>query len=289
MEPLTDSHLPFVTVIVAARNAAATISTTLDSLERNIPDLPAGTVELVFVDGDCTDETMQLVAARHQTLAAFARCHYVRSDIGVANAYNAGVARATGRYGMFLNADDEWPDGYLAAGAGAVERAERRYPESRCVVYTTIVFINQQGERLFRREPPFYFHAVHKRQSVILHPNAAYPMVLLKRHPFPVHPDLRPSDHEQVYNLMKEAKPVRFSGSHYRYRIWANSGTVRRAHTRNAARPGWPERLLGVFCRVYVQSFESRLLPRLMMRIDGQTYWRQPVPSSGPSRIMDAQ
>ena len=277
MEPAINSHSPFVTVIVAARNAAATISTTLDSLERNIPDLPAGRVELVFVDGGCTDETMQLVAARSQSLAAFARCHYIRADVGVANAYNAGVAEARGRYGMFLNADDEWPDGYLAALAGAITRAEQRYPESRCVVYTPIVFINQPGEELFRREPPFYFHAVHKRQSVILHPNAAYPMVLLKRHPFPVHPDLRPSDHEQVYNLMKEAKPVRFSGTHYRYRIWANSGTVRRASVRNAASPNWPEALRGFLCRVYVQSYESRLLPRLLMRLGGRTYWREPA------------
>lgn len=277
MELPTGSQVPFLTVIVAARNAATTISTTLDSLERNIPDLPVGSVEVVFVDGGCTDETMQLVAARSPALAAFARCYCVRADVGVANAYNAGVAKASGRYGMFLNADDEWPDGYLAGVAGALRRAEQRYPESRCVVYTAILFIDQKGEKLFRREPPVYFHAVHKRQSVILHPNAAYPMVLLRRHPFPVHPDLRPSDQEQVYNLMKEAKPIRFSGSHYRYRIWANSGTVRRANLRHAARPNWYEGLLGLLCRVYVQSYESRLLPRLLMRLAGRTYWREPA------------
>lgn len=280
MELSTDPRVPFLTLIVAARNAAATIPATLDSLQRNIPDLPAGSVELVFVDGGCTDETMRLVAARSQSLAMLARCHYLCADVGVANAYNVGVARANGRYGMFLNADDEWPDGYLAAVAGALERAEQQYPGSRCVVYTAIVFINQRGDPLFRREPPFYLHAVQKRQSVILHPNAAYPMVLLKRHPFPVHPDLRPSDQEQVYNLMKEAKPVRFSGSHYRYRIWANSGTVRRANVCTDARPNWFEGLLRLLCRVYVQSFESRLFPRLLMRLAGRTYWREPVQSA---------
>src|ERR1700721_670795 len=105
MDPLINSQIPFVTVIVAARNAAATISATLESLERNIPEVPAATVELIFVDGGCTDETMQLVAARSRSLEACARCSYIRADIGVANAYNAGVANAHGRYGMFLNAD----------------------------------------------------------------------------------------------------------------------------------------------------------------------------------------
>jgi len=277
MELKTGSPLPFVTIIVAARNAGATICATLDSLERNIPDLPAGSVEIVFVDGGCTDETMHLIAARSGSLAAFARCYYICANVGVANAYNAGVARANGSYGMFLNADDEWPDGYLVGVAGALRRAERRYPQSQCVVYTPIVFINQRGDQLFRREPPFYFHAAQKRQSVILHPNAAYPVVLLKRHLFPVHPDLRPSDQQQVYNLMKDAKPVRFCGSQYRYRIWANSGTVRRANVPRAARSSWSEGLLGLLCRVYVQSYESRLFPRLLMRLAGRTYWRQPA------------
>src|ERR1700693_6391970 len=124
MELSTHSHPPFLTVIVAARNAAPTISATLDSLLRNIPDLPAGDVELVFVDGGCTDETMHLVAGRSPPLSAFARCHYLSADPGVANAYNAGVAKARGKYGMFLNADDERPDGYLAAVAAALRRAE---------------------------------------------------------------------------------------------------------------------------------------------------------------------
>jgi len=272
-----DSRPPLVSVIVAARNAAATISATLDSLERNIPDLPARSVEIVFVDGGCTDETMHVVATRAPSLAAFARCCYVRADVGWANAMNAGVAKATGRYGMFLHADDEWPDGYLRALASALERAERRYPGSRCVVYTAVAFINERGEKLFRRNPPFYFHAVHKRQSIILHPNAAYPMVLLKRYPFPVHPDLRASDREQVYNLMKEAKPIRLCGSQYRFRIWANSGTVRRANVRNAARRNWFAGMLELFCRLYVQLFESRLFPRLLMRLAGKTYWREPL------------
>jgi glycosyltransferase involved in cell wall biosynthesis len=273
---ITDLQGPFLTVIVAARNAATTIPATLTSLLRNIQDLPVGTVELVFVDGGCTDETMRLVAARSQSLAAFAQCHYLSAAVGVANAYNTGVAAANGRYGMFLNADDEWPDGYLAAVAATLERAEQQYPGSHCVAYTAIVFINQRGEQLFRREPPFYVAAVQKRQSVILHPNAAYPMVLLKRHPFPVHPDLRPSDQEQVYNLMKEAKPIRNFDSHYRYRIWANSGTVQRAAISTDAHPNLFERLLRLLCRVYVQSFESRLFPRLLMRLAGKTYWREP-------------
>ena len=154
MAVLTDSEVPFLTVIVAARNAAPTIAATLNSLERNIPDLPPGTVELVFVDGGCTDETFRLIAARSQSLASLARCHYLCAEVGVANAYNAGVVRANGRYGMFLNADDEWPDGYLAAVAGVLESAEQQYHGSRCVVYTSIVFINQRGEQLFRRPSP---------------------------------------------------------------------------------------------------------------------------------------
>src|ERR1022692_1572850 len=79
----------------------------------------------------------------------------------------------------------------------------------------------------------------------------AYPTELLKAHPFPVYPDLRPADHEQVYMLMKHARSVRLKEAVYRYRIWANSGTVVRAREMGTKARSLADCALRIPCRLY--------------------------------------
>lgn len=71
-------------------------------------------LEIIVVDNDQVPSARDMI----QTLAAGAACplHYVHEPrAGVANARNAGMARATGDFIAFLDDDEEAPEGWLAA------------------------------------------------------------------------------------------------------------------------------------------------------------------------------
>ena len=89
---------PNVTVITAVRNGAVTVSETLDSVLRQT-DVH---VEYWVIDGGSDDGTLDLVRERESELTGWIS----EPDRGIADAFNKGLARATGDYVMFLNADD---------------------------------------------------------------------------------------------------------------------------------------------------------------------------------------
>lgn len=104
-----------VSIITVARNAAATIGDTLDSVAaQNHPE-----IEHLVIDGASSDDTAAVVAARSTPATRF----YSEPDAGLYDAMNKGVARATGDLIGFLNADDLFcrtdAVALLAAAAGA--------------------------------------------------------------------------------------------------------------------------------------------------------------------------
>jgi glycosyltransferase involved in cell wall biosynthesis len=105
-----------VSVIVPARDAAATLGATLRGLEaqEGAPDF-----DVVVVDDGSTDATARLAAASPvvSTLVEGA-------GEGPARARNAGAARAGGDALAFLDADCEPSPGWLAAGAAALADAD---------------------------------------------------------------------------------------------------------------------------------------------------------------------
>ena len=67
-------------------------------------------LELIIVDDGSTDTTAELVGSR------FPECHYVYQDNqGVSSARNHGIRIASGDWFAFLDSDDEWLPGKLAA------------------------------------------------------------------------------------------------------------------------------------------------------------------------------
>lgn len=103
------------TIVTPTFNAIATIRETLASIAAQ--DY-AGPVEHVVVDGGSTDGTVELLAAE----AAAGRLRFVSEpDDGLSDAFNKGVAMATGELVGWLNADDVYEPGALAAVASALE------------------------------------------------------------------------------------------------------------------------------------------------------------------------
>ncbi len=119
--------MPDLSVIVPARDAAGTLTLTLDGLGEQCF---AGTFEVIVVDNGSLDQTGELARSHPAAGRVVARA---RGE-GPGAARNAGASAATGAALAFLDADCRPTPNWLAAGAGALERAElvqgRVLPES---------------------------------------------------------------------------------------------------------------------------------------------------------------
>ena len=106
---------PTISIVTPCLNAAATIGRTLDSVaSQGYPE-----VEHVVVDGGSTDGTLEL-------LAQFPEVKVVSEpDEGLSDAVNKGIALASGELVGWLNADDWYLSGALAAVGDAADANPR--------------------------------------------------------------------------------------------------------------------------------------------------------------------
>ncbi|MCO5760754.1 MAG: glycosyltransferase [Chromatiaceae bacterium] len=99
---------PLVSVVIPTYNRATTLLRAIDSVRRQeVQDL-----EILVVDDGSTDETPDLL----QALSVSGAIRYLPGDHGNAgSARNRGLCEARGSYIAFLDSDDEWLPGKLAA------------------------------------------------------------------------------------------------------------------------------------------------------------------------------
>ena len=121
---------PSISVVTVSFNAAATIADTLASVARQT----GVDYEHIIVDGGSRDGTMDVVHQHdHDRLSAKSE-----PDAGIYDAMNKGVARATGDYLLFLNADD-----YLARPDALALAAESLgLTDSDCLFADTQFVVN---------------------------------------------------------------------------------------------------------------------------------------------------
>ena len=89
---------PLFSIITVTWNAADVIAPTLESVQRQT----SSDYEMLIVDGASTDDTLKIV---RETSIASLRV-FSEPDNGLYDAMNKGMARARGRYLIFLNAGD---------------------------------------------------------------------------------------------------------------------------------------------------------------------------------------
>lgn len=120
--------LPSISVVTPTFNAATTIRETLDSIAAQ--DYPA--LDHVVVDGGSTDGTLEILEAE----AAAGRLRFISEpDNGLSDAFNKGVRMATGDFVGWLNADDTYEPGALAAVAAAVTaKPDAEWATGRCKI-----------------------------------------------------------------------------------------------------------------------------------------------------------
>jgi len=141
--------MPLVSVVIAARNARATLSSTLRSvLGQTLDD-----IEVIVVDDGSTDGTAVLAAEVGDARVS------VRSigGHGASAARNVGVAAATARYVSFIDADDLWTPEKLRAQWEALVR-----DPSAAVAYSWTILIDERGDYLFAKTPSRYAGNVHR-------------------------------------------------------------------------------------------------------------------------------
>jgi len=95
---------PLVSVIVPAWNAARFLPEAIASIRRQNYQ----PIQIIVVDDGSTDDTAETIAALGDIL-------YIRQENGGPSAArNTGLARATGEFIAFLDADDRWPEQKLS-------------------------------------------------------------------------------------------------------------------------------------------------------------------------------
>ena len=98
---------PLFSIITVTWNAATVVAPTLESVRRQT----SSDYEMLIIDGASTDDTLAIVrGASIGNLRVFSE-----PDRGLYDAMNKGIARARGRYVMFLNAGDALADDTVMA------------------------------------------------------------------------------------------------------------------------------------------------------------------------------
>jgi glycosyltransferase involved in cell wall biosynthesis len=103
-----------VGVVIPAHNAAAFLGECLDSVVAQAGPLQ---LDIVVVDDGSTDQTAD-VARAHESV----RVIRLGVNQGPSAARNAGIAATRGEFVAFLDADDLWPAGSLAARVEVLQR-----------------------------------------------------------------------------------------------------------------------------------------------------------------------
>ena len=126
---------PVVSVIIPVHNRPEGLRRAMESVSSQAFD----ELELIVVDDASDDGTPDVIAAFDGP-----RVRGIRLDrnSGVAEARNRGIAAARGRYVAFLDSDDAWLPGKLAAQVAALDAA----PPSVALVYGGLRVLGPQGE-----------------------------------------------------------------------------------------------------------------------------------------------
>jgi glycosyltransferase involved in cell wall biosynthesis len=102
-----------ISVIIPSYNRAGSLGRALDSILHQTT--PPG--EIILVDDGSTDATRELVA-NHPTQPRY----LYQDNRGVSSARNLGIRAASGEWLAFLDSDDEWLPGKLAAQIRTLDR-----------------------------------------------------------------------------------------------------------------------------------------------------------------------
>jgi glycosyltransferase involved in cell wall biosynthesis len=103
------SRMPALSLIIAARNAAAHLGEALASVATDID------CEILLADGGSTDATLDIAVSDPRVRIVS------RSDTGIYDGMNRGISQAAGRAVLLLNSDDRLPPGAVQSALAMID------------------------------------------------------------------------------------------------------------------------------------------------------------------------
>jgi glycosyltransferase involved in cell wall biosynthesis len=162
-------NIPLISVITACYNTAEYLEQCIQSvIHQKYTDM-----EYVVIDGGSTDGTREIISQYGKQLAYW----HSMPDRGLAHAWNQGIARARGRWLLFLNADDYLCDSDVLARLAAVVESHGDVD----VVYGQVAFVSRETHAKRLGEPfggPFAWSEFVTRSTI------PHPATLTKREYF---------------------------------------------------------------------------------------------------------
>ena len=234
---------PLVSVIIPAYRCEKTIENSIRSaLSQTVPDIE------VIVANDASDDGLTDILDRLQKKDARLRVIQIRTNIGVAEARNRGVAAAKAEWIAFLDSDDLWEPDKLKKQLSAAERAGGQ------LIYTAAACIDETGKPTGK---VFSVPETITAAKILRSTDIVTSTVLVKREVYLRNPMERSDLHEDLISwhgmLKNGAKAVGINEPLVRYRI---SGGSKSGNKLRSARMTWRSyRYLGVGFFKRVKSF----------------------------------
>lgn len=136
------SDIPLVSIITVTYNAEKTLLRTLDSVRAQTYQ----NIEHIIIDGGSTDGTLGLIQGEEDAIAYWCS----ERDHGIYDAFNKGVALATGEYIGILNADDYYEPSQLENAVAALIKSGAPF------VHGDIILHGWQGQDVELLGDPHY-------------------------------------------------------------------------------------------------------------------------------------
>lgn len=140
---MKEKEQPLVSVVMPAFNTEKYISRAVESvLGQTYPFWELWIVDDCSTDG--TRETAQRLAVQDE------RIHYLRNEknMGAARSRQRGIELSAGTYVAFLDSDDVWERGKLAAQIKRI--FESGLPQEDIICYTSYDFIDENGDTVLQ-------------------------------------------------------------------------------------------------------------------------------------------
>lgn len=159
---------PLVSIITVCLNAASTIHRTVESVGAQT----YAPIEYIVVDGGSTDGTLDIV----RRSAPPGTRILSGPDRGISDAFNKGVAAATGEYVQFINADDALAPNKVARSVELF----RRHPDAG-FVFGDVLKEHQDGTVERVAGDPHYRRRLRYVMTRVNHPTMMVPRSLFEQ------------------------------------------------------------------------------------------------------------
>jgi glycosyltransferase involved in cell wall biosynthesis len=164
----TEAGRPLVSIVTVALNRAATIARTIES----VLGQSYRPIEYIVIDGGSGDGTAEIITRYADRLAWWSS----EPDRGISDAFNKGLARATGEVIGLVNADDWLAPEQIATGIAALERSGADF------VFGDLVYHAADGRSLFRiRGEPDYARTIGRGMPDVNHPTVLARQAIYQR------------------------------------------------------------------------------------------------------------